>query len=59
MVHCQNAARAVHCRKQKARDKCEVIDKEPEFALVSGPVRGSVEGKTQEQHIDRGHERSF
>src|SRR3569833_3066624 len=58
-VHRQNAAVAVRCRKQKARNECEVIDKESELALVSCPVRGAVEGKSQKQHIGRRQERGF
>src|SRR5690348_17202913 len=57
--YCQNASGAVHGCKEKAGNKCEVIDEEPELGLASRPMRRPVERDGEEQHIGCGQECSF
>src|SRR3979411_2802120 len=57
--HRQNASGAVRGRKEKARDKYEMIDEEPELGLVSCPMRRPVEREGEEQHIGCGQEGGF
>src|SRR5258708_19805533 len=57
--HRQNASGAVRGRKEKARNKYEMIDEEPELGLVSCPMRRPVEREGEEQHIGCGQECSF
>ena len=45
--------------KEKARNKCEMIDEEPELIPVSCPMRRPVEREGEEQHIGCGQECSF
>jgi len=46
-------------REEKTRDKGEMIDEEAELVLVFRPMRRSVEGEGEKQHIGRGQQGGF
>src|SRR3954470_20251536 len=50
----QPVAGSVHRGKQQAGQEGEMIDEEAELRLVARPMRWTVEGEGQEDHIDSG-----
>ena len=59
MPQCQNPARPMRGGKQQARKKGEMIHKEAELSLVSGPKGRAVEGKGEEDHVKPRKKASF